>query len=110
MNTASIRQPRSLSLASLLVAAGAVAISIVAISTDDVGDLPVDSVQLHRLQSSCNGPTPPSTSHAKVPSAPPPVGAERAANSRSPRGLSLPRGERGSASGFEPVVTGKLRS
>ena len=41
MNTASIRQPRSLSLASLLVAAGAVAISIVAISTDDVGVIPV---------------------------------------------------------------------
>ena len=41
MNTASIRQPRSLSLASMLVAAGAVAISIVAISTDDVGDFPV---------------------------------------------------------------------
>jgi hypothetical protein len=40
MNTASIRQPRTLSVASMLVAAGAVAISVVAISTDDVGDLP----------------------------------------------------------------------
>jgi hypothetical protein len=36
MNTLSVRQPNTLSLASLLVAAGAVAISVVAISTDDV--------------------------------------------------------------------------
>ena len=36
MNTLSVRQPHSLSLASMVVAAGAVAISVVAISTDDV--------------------------------------------------------------------------
>jgi hypothetical protein len=42
MNTISLRQPRTLSphtlsLASMLVAAGAVVISVAAISTDDVG-------------------------------------------------------------------------
>jgi hypothetical protein len=36
MNTLSVRQPNTLSIASMLVAAGAVAISVVAISTDDV--------------------------------------------------------------------------